>query len=113
LDRHAGRAGDGRRGDPGRRDRRARIAGRGRGRRSGRRAGGGAVLGSHDGGDPMSLVVTNLTKRFTQRGTPAVADVSFTAPTGGITTLLGPSGSGKSTVLRVIAGLEQPDAGVI
>ena len=61
----------------------------------------------------MSLVVKNLTKRFTARGTPAVADVSFTAPAGGITTLLGPSGSGKSTVLRVIAGLEQPDAGVI
>jgi sulfate/thiosulfate transport system ATP-binding protein len=61
----------------------------------------------------LSLVVKNLTKRFTARGTPAVADVSFTAPAGGITTLLGPSGSGKSTVLRVIAGLEQPDAGVI
>ena len=61
----------------------------------------------------MSLVVKNLTKRFTARGTPAVADVSFTAPAGGITTLLGPSGSGKSTVLRVIAGLEQPDAGAI
>jgi sulfate transport system ATP-binding protein len=61
----------------------------------------------------LSLVVKNLTKRFTARGTPAVADVSFTAPTGGITTLLGPSGSGKSTVLRVIAGLEQPDAGAI
>jgi sulfate transport system ATP-binding protein len=61
----------------------------------------------------LSLVVKNLTKRFTARGTPAVADVSFTAPAGGITTLLGPSGSGKSTVLRVIAGLEQPDAGTI
>jgi sulfate transport system ATP-binding protein len=61
----------------------------------------------------MSLVVQNLTKRFTARGTPAVADVSFTAPSGGITTLLGPSGSGKSTVLRVVAGLEQPDSGTI
>ena len=61
----------------------------------------------------MSLVVKNLTKRFTARGTPAVADVSFAAPTGGITTLLGPSGSGKSTVLRVVAGLEQPDSGQI
>jgi sulfate transport system ATP-binding protein len=59
----------------------------------------------------MSLVVNNLTKRFTLRGTPAVADVSFAAPTGGITSLLGPSGSGKSTVLRVIAGLEQADSG--
>ena len=61
----------------------------------------------------MSLIVKNLTKRFTARGTPAVADVSFAAPPGGITTLLGPSGSGKSTVLRVIAGLEQPDSGQV
>jgi sulfate transport system ATP-binding protein len=61
----------------------------------------------------VSLVVKNLTKRFTARGTPAVADVSFTAPAGGITTLLGPSGSGKSTVLRVVAGLEQPDSGQV
>ena len=61
----------------------------------------------------MSLIVKNVTKRFTARGTPAVADVSFAAPTGGITTLLGPSGSGKSTVLRVVAGLEQPDSGQV
>jgi sulfate transport system ATP-binding protein len=61
----------------------------------------------------MSLVVRNLTKRFTARGTPAVADVSFDAPDGGITTLLGPSGSGKSTVLRMVAGLEQPDSGKV
>jgi len=59
----------------------------------------------------MSLAVDKLTKRFTAGGTPAVSDVTFTAPPGGITALLGPSGSGKSTVLRMIAGLEQPDAG--
>lgn len=61
----------------------------------------------------MSLTVRNLTKRFALGGTPAVADVSFVAPTGGITTLLGPSGSGKSTVLRMIAGLEEPDEGQV
>jgi sulfate transport system ATP-binding protein len=59
----------------------------------------------------MSLVVEKLVKRFTHGGTPAVADVSFTAPAGCVTTLLGPSGSGKSTVLRLVAGLEQPDTG--
>jgi sulfate transport system ATP-binding protein len=61
----------------------------------------------------MSLIVKNLTKRFTVKGTPAVSDVSFSAPSGGITTLLGPSGSGKSTVLRVVAGLEQADGGQV
>jgi len=57
------------------------------------------------------VTVEDLTKRFTARGTPAVSQVSFRAPRGGITTLLGPSGSGKSTVLRIIAGLERPDSG--
>ena len=57
------------------------------------------------------VTVEGLTKRFTTRGTPAVSEVSFRAPSGGITTLLGPSGSGKSTVLRIIAGLENPDSG--
>ena len=61
----------------------------------------------------LSLTVKSLTKRFTATGTPAVADVSFVAPTGGITTLLGPSGSGKSTVRRMVAGLEQPDTGQV
>lgn len=59
----------------------------------------------------MSVLVQGITKRFTTSGTPAVEDVSLTAPTGCITTLLGPSGSGKSTVLRVIAGLEAPEVG--
>jgi sulfate transport system ATP-binding protein len=57
------------------------------------------------------LSVEGLTKRFARRGPAAVDDVTFSAPVGSITTLLGPSGSGKSTVLRLIAGLEQPDGG--
>jgi len=57
------------------------------------------------------IVVEKLTKRF---GTfEAVSNVSFTAPAGAITALLGPSGSGKSTVLRSIAGLETPSEGRI
>jgi sulfate transport system ATP-binding protein len=57
------------------------------------------------------IVVEGITKRF--GSFEAVRDVTFTAPAGAITALLGPSGSGKSTVLRMIAGLEEPSAGQI
>ncbi len=61
----------------------------------------------------MSVRVQSLIKRYAQGELPAVNDVSFEAPSGAVTALLGPSGAGKSTVLRVIAGLEQPDAGQV
>jgi len=44
---------------------------------------------------------------------PAVRGIDFTVETGEFYTLLGPSGCGKSTTLRCIAGLEDPDEGVI
>jgi sn-glycerol 3-phosphate transport system ATP-binding protein len=44
---------------------------------------------------------------------PAVDRISFAAETGSLVVLLGPSGCGKSTTLRLIAGLERPDAGMI
>jgi sulfate transport system ATP-binding protein len=59
----------------------------------------------------VGLAVEGLTKQFNRKSAPAVESVSFSVPVGTITTLLGPSGSGKSTVLRLIAGLEYPDAG--
>lgn len=40
-------------------------------------------------------------------------DASLDAPSGEITVLFGPSGAGKTTCLRLIAGLEKPDTGVI
>ena len=57
----------------------------------------------------MAIRVENLTKRFGRF--LAVDDVSFEVPEGELVALLGPSGGGKSTVLRIIAGLEQPDSG--
>jgi sulfate transport system ATP-binding protein len=70
-----------------------------------------AALEPQPESSPVGLAVEGLTKRFTRRGAPAVDDVTFSVPVGTITTLLGPSGSGKSTVLRLIAGLEDPDQG--
>lgn len=60
----------------------------------------------------MSLVeVENVCKRF--GSTVAVDNVSFTVGSGRIASLLGPSGCGKTTTLRLIAGFEGPDSGVI
>lgn len=43
----------------------------------------------------------------------ALKDVSFTVEDGEFVTLLGPSGCGKTTLLRIVAGLEEPDAGEV
>jgi len=59
----------------------------------------------------LKVVAENITRRFGKSPTPAVDGAGFEAPSGRITTLLGPSGSGKTTMLRIIAGLEQPDVG--
>jgi len=58
-----------------------------------------------------ALSVTNLCKRFAN--ILAVQDVTIDIAPGEFVSLLGPSGCGKTTVLRAIAGLEQPDKGVI
>ncbi len=58
---------------------------------------------------PTDLVLAGLTRRF--GGTPVLDGVDLTVPAGGCLALLGPSGTGKSTVLRLVAGLDTPDAG--
>ena len=57
------------------------------------------------------LHVRAVWKRFGERITAAGVDLQI--GNGEFFTVLGPSGSGKSTVLRMIAGLEQPDSGRI
>jgi sulfate transport system ATP-binding protein len=59
----------------------------------------------------VAISVRNVSKRFGDF--VALDDVSVEVPSGSLTALLGPSGGGKSTLLRIIAGLETPDAGTV
>ncbi len=59
----------------------------------------------------MSLELRHVTKTFGEL--KALDDVSFTIERGTLVCFLGPSGCGKTTLLRVIAGLEQHDAGTL
>jgi putative spermidine/putrescine transport system ATP-binding protein len=57
------------------------------------------------------LVIGNVSKRF---GTTTVLDrIDLTIGRGELVTLLGPSGCGKTTLLRIVAGLAQPDQGQV
>lgn len=59
----------------------------------------------------MHVEVKNLDKHFGDFH--AVKDVSFGIEKGQLIGLLGPSGGGKTSILRILAGLEQPDSGEI
>jgi len=57
----------------------------------------------------MSIEVQGIRKTFGRF--VALDGVALDFPTGELIALLGPSGCGKTTLLRIIAGLELPDAG--
>ena len=57
------------------------------------------------------VCLTGLTKTF--GADIALADVTMTIPDGSFVVLLGPTGAGKTTTLRMVSGLNRPDAGRI
>jgi ABC-2 type transport system ATP-binding protein len=74
----------------------------------------GAIAGNvtriHDHGGQM-IEARGLTKRY--GATLAVDGLSFDVRPGVVTGFLGPNGSGKSTTMRLIVGLDYPDAGEV
>ena len=69
----------------------------------------------------MRVQVTDLTKRYAREGVlladhrerPALDGITLDIADGETLCLVGPSGCGKSSLLRMIAGLESPDAGQV
>ncbi len=57
------------------------------------------------------IAANNLTKRYGDK--TAVDGLTFTVKPGIVTGFLGPNGSGKSTTMRLILGLDSPDAGSV
>ncbi len=61
--------------------------------------------------DKAYVQLKNINKSY---GSVQVSkDVNITVEEGRLVALLGPSGSGKTTILKILAGLEQPDSGDI
>lgn len=59
----------------------------------------------------MALSLESLSKHYGDKS--VLRDFSFNFPSQGVVAVMGPSGCGKTTLLRLIAGLEQPDSGEV
>ncbi|MDJ0366463.1 ABC transporter ATP-binding protein [Hymenobacter sp. H14-R3] len=59
----------------------------------------------------MLLTVSHLSKSFGSQ--PVLRDISCGLAAGQVLAVLGRSGGGKTTLLKILAGLETPDAGMV
>ena len=57
------------------------------------------------------VTLTGVSKSF--GSDTALDDLTMTVPDGSFVVLLGPTGAGKTTTLRMVSGLDRPDAGGI
>ena len=57
----------------------------------------------------MGITVENISKSY--EGKKVLDNISFKVNDGDFATLLAPTGEGKTTLLRIMAGIEQPDSG--
>jgi ABC-type nitrate/sulfonate/bicarbonate transport system ATPase subunit len=68
-----------------------------------------------DASSPISVQLTGVSKFFPRSGgrLEVLRDINLNVPAGRFVTILGPSGSGKSTLLGILAGLDEPDVGIV
>lgn len=59
----------------------------------------------------MNLKVENLSKSYNDK--PVLHDLNFSLHDVQVLGIIGPSGGGKTTLLRILAGLEKPDGGIV
>ena len=59
------------------------------------------------------LVVEAVSARKSFEGKMLIDDLNFNLPAGGIVGVIGGNGTGKTTLLKMIAGIESPDAGML
>ena len=72
------------------------------------------MINNTNGTAPSVLAARDIHKRFAPPKLPAVQaldGVSFEAPRGMLTALVGPDGAGKTTLIRLAAGLMRADSG--
>ena len=62
---------------------------------------------------PPALACRGIEKRFSAAGRLVLDRVDLEVARGELTAILGPSGGGKTTLLRIVAGLDTPDAGEV
>lgn len=60
-----------------------------------------------------TLIVNNVSYKYSQNDKFAVDDVSFEIEKGSYTAIVGLNGSGKSTLARILSGLEKPSKGSV
>ncbi len=69
--------------------------------------------GVHQARDPITADVREVTFRYRPSGKPVLQECNLRVAAGTRILLEGPSGSGKTTFASVLAGIEQPDSGVL
>jgi multiple sugar transport system ATP-binding protein len=68
---------------------------------------------THGSAEAAEVELEAVTKRFEEGEGAALRGISLAVKKGELLVVVGPSGCGKSTTLRIVAGLEEADSGVV